>query len=165
MSDAVAIEVKGLAELTRALNAIPAQFARLIMREALHAAGDVMKAAAESTAPVRTRLLKEDIVVQVYVQGDLSHNSVRVGPGYDRAALTVRKTGKHAGRPDTTASPGVYGRFVETGHKLEFGSGSVPPHPWLRPAFEVSKEAALDAFVEYAQGGLEAVVAAVAVKA
>src|SRR5579863_7222491 len=131
MADSITVEVTGLRELGQALERIPAQLSRQIMRGALHAAGDVWKAAAESTAPVLTGELKKDIIVSVYVPGDLQHNSVRVGPGYERGSLPVRRHGKHSGKVDTTASPGVYGRFVETGHRLEFGGGGVPPHPWL----------------------------------
>lgn len=165
MADGITVEVRGLAQLGRALNSIPAVFSTRILREALHAAGAVMATAAEATAPVRTGALRADIITKVHVSPDLRSNYVLVGPGYDRGSLLVRGTrfnrrGKLEAVVNTADSPGVYGKFVETGHKLEFGGPGVPPHPWLRPAFEASKEAALGAFVAYVRAGLEAVVAA-----
>lgn len=154
MADAITIEVKGMAELAKNLREIPAQLSTKVMRGALHAAGDVIANAAEATAPVRTGQLREDIVTKVYVSGDLSFNSVRVGPGYDRNKLPVRKRGAHAGRADTSASPGVYGKF------LEFGTRHMAARPWLRPAFELSKEEAVNVFISYIRAGLQAIATA-----
>jgi len=154
----VQMHVTGLAELSRAMLAIPATLSRRIMREALHAFGDVVAVAAEATAPVRTGALREDVIVKVHVSGDLTRNFVRIGPGYDRAGLPVRKRGRFAGRSDTTRSPGVYGKF------LELGTHKMPPHPWLRPAWEASKDAALETFVAYCRAGLEAVLSELTVR-
>lgn len=166
MADSITVEIHGLQQLGRALNSIPAVFSTRIMREALHAAGEVIKVAAEATAPVRTGALKADIITKVHVGNDLSNNYVLIGPGYERGLLKVRgikrdRHGKVQPIVRTTDSPGVYGKFVETGHKLEFGSSEVPPHPWLRPAFEASKQAAVEVFIAYVRAGLEAVAAAV----
>jgi HK97 gp10 family phage protein len=178
MADLVQVQIEGLDRLAANLMAIPAQLSTRIMREALHAAGDVMAAAAEATAPVLSGALKEDIVVKVHVGADLSDNYVLVGPGYDRSSLTVRGTRRNRrggieAVVDTTESPGVYGKFVELGHKtaqakarsgheIEFGSHEVPPHPWLAPAFNISREEALETFVAVTAAGLDAVAATMA---
>ncbi|HEY3972314.1 MAG TPA: HK97-gp10 family putative phage morphogenesis protein [Candidatus Sulfotelmatobacter sp.] len=185
MPDAITIQVDGLDELGRALESIPAVLATRVMRGALHAAGDVMAEAIELTAPVRSGALKADIITKVRVGSDLSDNYVIVGPGYERGALTVKgvtrnKRGGIEAVVDTTESPGVYAAFVERGHRppghgvrndragkhshaheLEFGGASTPPHPFMRPAFDSSKEAALDTFVEYVRAGLNGVIEAV----
>lgn len=180
MPDSVLVQVTGLAELGRALNSIPAILATRVMRGALHAAGDVFGAAIEATEPVRTGALKEDeMVVAVHVSGDLTNNWMQIGPGYDRGKLTVRgvkrnKRGDLEAIVDTTESPGVYDLFVEMGHKapgrgvrnqlrrrahdVEFGGRSTPAHPFMRPAFEASKQEALETFVVYVRGGLDAVI-------
>lgn len=45
--------------------------------------------------------------------------------------------------PGVTAQQrSYYGAFVEEGHKLEHGTSTVPPHPWLRPAFDHNKSRA-----------------------
>lgn len=147
----VLVEVRGLAELGRALDNLPAQLSTRLMRGALHAAGDVMAAEAEITAPMRTGALRADIISQVHVSSDLSVNQVKVGPGYDRSHL---RTLKRTGKLQTSSSPGVYGAFVE------LGTRRMHPRPWLLPAFESSKQSALDTFVEYIRAGLAAVAAA-----
>jgi HK97 gp10 family phage protein len=171
MSDGVSLQVTGLKELARNLQEIPARLSTKIMREALHAAGDVMAAAAEASAKGE---IAEDIIVKVHVSGDLGSNYVVVGPGYDRSTLKTRKRGKYAGRQDPSTSPGVFSLFVETGHgppgsaaetrrakragkTIEFGAGDTPPHPWLGPAFNSSKEEAVQVFATYVQAGLVAV--------
>jgi HK97 gp10 family phage protein len=152
------------------------------MRGALHAAGDVFAGAIESTAPVRTGELKDDIIVAVHVSGDLRENYVIVGPGYDRGKLLVRGTkigrrGETEAIVNTSDSPGVYALFVERGHaapghgkaqqrkgksahEIEYGGRSTPAHPFMRPAWEVSKDAGLEAFVAYVRAGLAGVAAA-----
>lgn len=160
MPELVTVEIKGLQQLGRALNSIPAVLATRIMREALHAAGDVMAAAAEATAPVRTGALREDVIVKVHVSGDLRSNYVLVGPGYDRGDLKVRgvrrnRRGQLEAVVDTTESPGVYGKF------LEFGTKNMSARPWLRPAFEASKQEAVEVFTEFVRAGLAGVAAAV----
>ncbi len=39
----------------------------------------------------------------------------------------------------TPQQKSYYGDWVEKGHKMEFGDGTVLPHPWLRPALDESK--------------------------
>jgi HK97 gp10 family phage protein len=173
MSDIVTIEVRGLQQLSRAMLNLPNQLSTRIMREALHAAGEVMALAAEGSAPVRTGELKASIMVKVHVDNELRNNSVRVGPGYDRGSLLVHGARPNRHKPggqeaivDSTESPGVYGKFVELGHRvghrggaeIEFGSGTVPAHPWLRPAFESSNREALEVFVNFMRAGVETVV-------
>ena len=165
-------------QLERNMQSIPAKLESKIAREALQAGGDIIAAAAEASAPVRSGELKESIVVKIHVNtsGDYSDNYVIVGPGYARGTLKVRKRGKYAGGPDSSTSPGVYGKFVEVGHappgmasekrrarrtgfKIEFGGRDTPPHPWLKPAFEASREDAQAAMAEVMQAGLVAVAA------
>jgi len=68
--------------------------------------------------------------------------------------ISPRKGGKY---------DGFYGQWVELGHIVrEKGKGKkgkvighVPPHPFLRPAFEAKGEEAIIAFKEYMQKRLE----------
>ena len=161
------------------MQAIPHQLESKIAHEALETGGGIVQAAAEATTPVKTGELKEDIVIKVHVNvsGDFHDNYVLIGPGYDRGGLRPRKRGRYAGTVDSSTSPGVYGKFVETGHapphggtekrrakrkgiEIEFGGRETPPHPWLRPAFEGSKDAAFEAMAEVMQAGLVAVASA-----
>lgn len=173
MSDAITFELRGVPELGRALLAIPAQLSTRVMREALHAAGEVIHLAAEGMAPVRSGELKASILTKVHVDPDLRNNWVIIGPGYDRGSLIVQgltrnRRGGIELQVDATESPGVYGKFVELGHKeghrsgkeIEYG-GQVPPHPWLTPAFESSKDEAMTVATTVIAAGLKGVIAAV----
>jgi HK97 gp10 family phage protein len=180
MADGIAITgVRGLEELLRRLDQIPLVLAREVARPALQEAGEVIQAAAEASAPKLSGELAEDIIVQVRVAGDLRSAKVLVGPGYDAGKLKTRKRGRYAGRADSTTSPGVYGKFVETGHgmpgyswksrfgsaaqrrrtgrQIELGSHDVPPHPWLKPAFEASSDAAVQVLTDRTREALERV--------
>jgi HK97 gp10 family phage protein len=173
MPDGLTINgVKGLDELLRRLDRIPLVLSREVAHDGLQAAGEVIQQAAEASAPRgETGALDEDIVIQVRVSGDLRLSRVVVGPGYPGpAGLKTRKRGRYAGRQDSTTSPGVYGGFVERGHgmpghswaarfgsakqrrrtgrQVELGSQDVPPHPWLKPAFEASKDAAIQVLAD-----------------
>jgi HK97 gp10 family phage protein len=178
MPDGIAFHLDSR-QLEQNMQAIPAQLESKIARQALTAGGEIVRAAAMASAPKRTGELAEDVVIKVHVNtaGNFHDNYVLIGPGYDRSQLKVRKRGKYAGRADSSTSPGVYGKLVELGHapagsaiekrrarrrgiEIEFGGRETPPHPWLGPAFEASKEEALGAMAEVMQEGLVAVAAA-----
>jgi HK97 gp10 family phage protein len=178
MADGLTVTgVKGLEDLLRRLDQIPLVLSRNVARQALEEAGEIIQTAAEASAPRKSGELAEDIIVRTRVAGDLRSNKVMVGPGYDTSALKIRKRGRYAGQQDTTTSPGVYGKFVETGHgmsgyswksrfgsakqrrrtgrEIELGSHDVPPHPWLKPAFEVSKDAAVQVLADRTKEALD----------
>src|SRR5579872_1473566 len=167
MADGVTVEIKGLSQLAQTLERdLPEQLAKRTIRDAMNAGADVVAEAAESSAPVLSGELSEDIITKVKVEN--SRTGLRatafIGPGYNASQLKTRKRGKYAGRPDSTTSPGVYGAFVEKGHAppgkagekrkarragidIEFGGKATPPHPWLAPAFQHAESAAVDAIV------------------
>lgn len=184
MADGVSIKISGLDQLAKTLEQdLPEKMAKGVIRDALRAGAEVIQSAAESSAPVRSGALKEDIVAKVNVSNTRSGLAATafIGPGYDRSALKTRKRGKYAGKPDSTTSPGIYGEFVEVGHappgkaaekrsakrkgiQIEFGTGSTPPHPWLAPAFNSSSSQALDAIVASLREGIDEAAKAVAKK-
>ena len=174
-----AFEVSGLAELARRLDQLPLALARQVARPALEEAGEIIQATAEQSAPRKTGELAEDIVVVVKIGGDLANMRVMVGPGYPGPGMKTRKRGRYAGSADSTTSPGVYGGFVERGHgmpgcswasrfgsakqrrrtgrQIELGSHDVPPHPWLKPAFDSSQDAAVEAVAAHFREALSRV--------
>lgn len=169
--------ITGLDEVLRRLDQIPYALATQVAREGLEEAGEIIQKAAESSAPRRSGELAEDIIVSVRVTGDLRGNMVRVGPGYPGPGLKTRKRGRYAGQQDSSSSPGIYGGFVERGHgmagyswrsrfgsakqrrrtgrQIELGSHDVPPHPWLKPAFDSSKEEAVQALLDRTKEALD----------
>jgi HK97 gp10 family phage protein len=175
-----AFHVTGLEELARRLDQLPVALAQQVARPALEEAGEIIQAAAEASAPRLTGELAEDIIVVVRIGSDLGNMRVLVGPGYPGPeGMKTRKRGRYAGGTDRTTSPGVYGGFVESGHgmpgyswasrfgsakqrrrtgrQIELGSHDVPPHPWLKPAFAQSQDAAVEAVAEHFREALNRV--------
>lgn len=156
------VQIRGLSELARTCqHDLPEAIAKRCIRETLHAMGDVLAAAQEATAPVLTGAMKADIGAIVRVDPGAMGGYVVVGPLYNRSALKPRRSGGVV----SSDSPGVYDVFVELGHappgmakekrlarqrhiELEFGGRATPPHPWMRPAWESSKNEALNTGVE-----------------
>jgi HK97 gp10 family phage protein len=178
LGDGIAItKVQGLQEMLRRLDQVPLSLSRDVAREGLTAAGQVLLDSAEEEAPRKTGELEEDLIMEVRVSSDLRTSRVSVGPGYDRAKLRTRTRGKFAGRVDTSTSPAVYGKFVETGHgkpgqswasrygsarqrrrtgkQIELGTHDVPPHPWLKPSFDRSKDQAVDVLLTHTRDALQ----------
>jgi HK97 gp10 family phage protein len=165
-------DVIGLGELLRRLDNVPLVLSRNVARDALAEAGEVMKAALESTAPVRTGELRESIGVAVHISGDFSKNYVSVGPERDAGTAVTRKRGRYAGGQDLSTLPAVYARFVEYGHgppgsaqerrrlkrsgkEIEYGSGSTPPRPFMRQAFDASVDEATEVLRSHTAEALE----------
>lgn len=178
MGDGITITgISGLEDVLRRLDQIPLALSREVARDALQEAGEIIQAAAEASAPRKTGELAEDIVVQVRVSGDFRNNRVVVGPGYDGSAVKTRKRGRYAGKADSSTLPGIYGGFVERGHgmagyswksrfgsakqrrrtgrQIEFGSHDVPPHPWLKPAFDASSAEATQVLIDRTREALD----------
>jgi HK97 gp10 family phage protein len=176
-----AFEVSELADLARRLDQLPLALAKQVARPALEDAGEIIAAAAEANAEEHriTGDLAEDIIVVTKIGNDLANMRVLVGPGYPGPGVKTRKRGKYAGSADSTTSPGVYGGFVERGHgepgyswasrfgsakqrrrtgrEIELGSHDVPPHPWLKPAFDSTQDAAVEKVAEHFREALNRV--------
>jgi HK97 gp10 family phage protein len=102
------------------------EVAREHMRECALAGAEVIRAEIETTAPRKTGTLAEDIQKEIKKQTK-SRVDVHIGPGKE----------------------GWYGRFVEDGHAIVVAGkkvGDVPPHPFMRPAFDAKTDEAYDAF-------------------
>ncbi len=154
------IKVEGLAELQDKLNQLKGPTAKRVMNKALRAGGAVFQQAVAEAAPERPNLpsgtalppgaLRHDIGIRTIPTGaDAASSLVAVGPG---------KLTAHAAR------------LVEYGHRQTKGKsrllrngktkgpgvqvGIVPPHPFMRPAFESSQQAATDAVVTSLQEDL-----------
>ena len=181
MPDGIAITgVTGLDRLLRRLDQIPVALSRTVAHDALADAGAIIQTAAEANAGAHRRSgdLEEDIIVVVHVSSDFRSNRVLIGPGYPGPqGLKTRKRGRYAGRQDTTSSPGVYGKFLEIGHghpgyswasrfgsakqrrrtgrQVELGSHDVPPNPWLKPAFDATKDQAVQVLVDRTKDALD----------
>lgn len=147
------VNIKGLSQLARTLERdIPEALAKSGIKNALIAAAKPVETSARHYAAAHrvTGDMESDIGSTVKVStGKSLHGTALVGPLY-----------KNKGTDD----PGVYDLFVEEGHgppgsakerraaarrgvEVEFGGKNTPPHPWLRPAWEESKDEALNVLI------------------
>ncbi len=150
MSDAGDVQVKGLAELQRALDTLPAKIEQNIMRGALRAGIKVIAAAAAANAPQATGTLKLDMNV-----------GTRAKAGTVTGRLVIGRRGK--GKSGKRSA--YYALFVEYGtraHRIVAKHGkalalgvSAVNHPgarakpFLRPAFDQQAQASVEAVAAY----------------
>jgi len=122
----VRMKVEGGDKIARKLQMMAEEVARTHMRECALAGAEVIRAEIETTAPRKTGTLAGDIQKEVKKQTK-SRVDVHIGPGKE----------------------GWYGRLVEDGHAIVVAGkkvGDVPPHPFMRPAFDAKTDEAYDAF-------------------
>jgi HK97 gp10 family phage protein len=122
----VRMKVEGGDKLARKLQMLAEEVAREHMRECALAGAEVIRAEAATLAPRKTGTLAGDIQKEVKKQTK-SRVDVHIGPGKE----------------------GWYGRLVEDGHAIVVAGkkvGDVPPHPFMRPAFDAKTGEAYDAF-------------------
>lgn len=122
----VRLKVEGGDKLARKLQMMAEEVARTHMRECALAGAEVIRAEAATLAPRKTGTLAGDIQKEVKKQTK-SRVDVHIGPGKE----------------------GWYGRLVEDGHAIVVAGkkvGDVPPHPFMRPAFDAKTGEAYDAF-------------------
>ncbi len=122
----VRMKVEGGDKLARKLQMIAEETARKHMRECALAGAEVIRAETERLAPRDTGTLAGDIQKEVKKQTK-SRVDVDVGPG----------------------KKGWYGRLVEDGHVIATGEKAgdeVPPHPFMRPAFDAKVDEAQATF-------------------
>jgi len=143
----MAVEVQGLSELADALRALPKELSGHRggpLAVGLRKAANVIKDEAKAKAPVKTGLLKKNIIVRrdsKLPPGVNEMFEVRVKAVKKKRADNVRNRRKRiVGNKYDAEGSAFYWRF------LEFGTKKMKARPFMRPAFEAKKEAALQTF-------------------
>lgn len=143
MADSVTVKLEGFAELAAALRELPERVARNGLRAAVNAGATVIKKEAMARAPEDTGALRANMyqkqrreesgpMVQTFYVG------VRSGVAKYAKSAANRRAGT-AGKPYRNAGSTFYWRF------LEFGTSKLPARPFMRPAFELRKNDAVEA--------------------
>jgi len=130
VSDRVEIKTAGFEEAIRALGGLPDRVQKRVIVGAIRAGAVIVRAAAKNTAPIRTsggakRMGRRDVRLR--------------SPGFLRRRLIYRKQRGRAAYRIGPAREAFYGAFLET------GTGRIAARPWMAPAWESSKRAALEA--------------------
>lgn len=144
----ITVEIKGLRDLDAALSGMPGNVARKTLVFAIRAAAEVFRARAVALAPFnpdvplgrpawRTLRLRDGIKIGVRVKS--------LGVIGSRLIATIGLDKKHA----------FFGRYIEKGWMPAHGTRAVLGHPYMRPAFEEMKEAALQLFKTQLQAGID----------
>jgi HK97 gp10 family phage protein len=138
------VKLQGFAELQQRLKEFGPKVEKSGLRAATRASAVVFRDAIRLTAPVKTGLLKANIVVNSR-RGD-GPNIIRYGArikaakkikyGNTRQNRRLRRVGKKY----QMEGPAFYGRF------LEYGTSRMHARPFMRPAFGANINKALDAF-------------------
>jgi HK97 gp10 family phage protein len=136
------VKVEGLRELREALiSKVPQHLQGPTLQKALAAGAKPIVTMARRLAPKQTGVLRRAIFS---FRDKTSRQTFEVRSIRPRSGKKFQKSGRDA----------FYWKFVEFGHRVRKarGSGSgvtvVPPHPFLRPAFESQKSVALAAIIE-----------------
>lgn len=144
------VNIKGLAELERALSELPIKIERNIVRGMLRAAATVIAGQAKQRAPVRSGRLAKSIRARSGLRNGQPTAQVRVGgtgkgdPWY--AHLVEFGAKPHEIKPRARSSLLIAGILREIVHHP-----GATAHPFMRPAMDTSHQAAALAAAEYAR--------------
>ena len=165
-------DIEGLPELNARLDKIATLVSGPIAHEALEAAGKLIKDRAVQNVRKKTGALAEDIVTVTRMREEGLEKYVLIGPAWNPDVYRRGAKGRGAGNREAT-NPGVYGYFLEEGHRApgqglannsqykrdaaaakkhgkkvntkDYGHLSTPAYPFLGPAMESERENALQA--------------------
>lgn len=133
MARTVTMKVDGLRELGEKFDGLSEEMQKRVARDATGVASGLVKKSAQAKAPVRTGLLKSQIITK------------RIPPGQARSLgvtsmhiVTVRQGRKRRkGKNDKGSAPHA--------HLLEYGTVHMAPRPFLRPALDENVQASISA--------------------
>lgn len=126
------LDFSGLNDIAKDLEALSRAENNKVLRDATRAGAEVLKEEVIARAPVRTGKLKKNVVV-------ITQRSRRRGE--ISSGIHIRGRNMRTGNSDNTMKANnpknaFYWRFVE------MGTVNMPPHPFIRPAFDVRQEQA-----------------------
>jgi HK97 gp10 family phage protein len=144
---ASSVEIKGLAELHKTLQELPAKIERNVLRGGLRAGAKVLEEAARSQVPVKQGDLRKSIRVSMRVSSKTGIVRAQVKAGDKKAwyaHLVEFGTARHWIKPKNRKSLFVAGLFKEV-----IDHPGAKKKPFMRPAFDGKWRAAIDAMADY----------------
>jgi HK97 gp10 family phage protein len=136
--------ITGLKELQAALTALPERIAKNVLRGAVNAGATVVREEAKARAPVSSGPVSKGHPPPGTLKRALYQKQI---PEKSSAVLQTYFVGVRQGKSAKKTKKGVidayYARFIE------FGTSKMAAHPFMRPAFEAKKDAAVQAIKAY----------------
>lgn len=136
----VTVKIEGLADLERRLYELPTRLAKNVMRRALRAAGGIWRKEIRDRAPRLTGWLIKQITMTTKISARYDQGVVQVGPRMKQDPSRHTKTVPSAGN---------------VAFWYEFGTARQPARPFMRPAFDATKDRVLAKFAEIMRQGLD----------
>ena len=137
------VKIDGLRELAAALRALPDKLAKNGLRAGVYAGAKVIQDEAKLRAPVYTGPVEQGHPPPGTLKRAIIMKQIREESGQRHQVffVTVRSGKKYQkqGKKGNLSQDAFYWRWVE------FGSTKMAARPFLRPAFEAKKEAAVEA--------------------
>ncbi|HEO9146088.1 TPA: HK97 gp10 family phage protein [Enterobacter asburiae] len=126
------LDFSGLNDIAKDLEVLSRAENNKVLRDATRAGAEVLKEEVIARAPVRTGKMKKNVVV-------VTQKSRRRGE--ISSGVHIRGVNPRTGNSDNTMKASnprnaFYWRFVE------MGTVNMPPHPFVRPAFDTREELA-----------------------
>jgi HK97 gp10 family phage protein len=145
----VTMKMTGLREVEQMLTELPKAVGKRVLTKALMAGGEVIASAARTRAPVLTGNLRESVNVTAVKPKDHDAGKAAFGVGL-RAGLSrgqavglARTANRAAGYDFAEVFVGTPAQAVPAWPQ-ELGTINHPAQPFLRPAFEATKQRAAD---------------------
>jgi HK97 gp10 family phage protein len=139
--------VKGLSQLSAALKELPLRLARNALRQSVAKGALVIRDEAKVRAPVSSGPVKPGDPLPGTLRRAIviKHDAERSNAFSQTYVVAVRqgKRYRRRGKKGNRSQDAYYWRWVE------FGTVKMSARPFLRPAFEAKKQAALAAIIEY----------------
>ena len=148
----VLVAVSGLKELDRALGYLPKATARNVLIRTLNKAAQPIVDEAKRLVVEDTGTLKQSITASTRIKnkvGNAEYSAARrAGLGKDAARsalLAARRANKGQGSfAETYVGPSRGKGVIRYAHMIEFGTIHKTPSPYMRPAWDATKDRALD---------------------
>ena len=142
--------VKGLDDLLRLMSEFPTRVKKNVMRGALRAGAVLIAEGARQRVPELTGQLKASIRVDSFIRKDGTPMAV-IKAGSRDTVYAIAKGGRKTKAEYKSVNAGGKVTYHAAYYAawVEFGTSKAPSRPFIRPAFDGQKEAAIQAIGDY----------------
>jgi HK97 gp10 family phage protein len=146
----ISVQVSGLKELDLALGQLPKSVAKATLVRTLKKAGEPIAQAARAAAPIDDGTLRDSIIVSARLKNKVGMAefgaALKAGLGIGAARSALRDARRAAGGgsfAEMYVGPSLGKGVLRYAHLQEFGTSNHAAHPFMRPAWDSEKDAAL----------------------